>query len=76
MRIKPTALEQSGTAGDYRVTDATGGGVTCSAVPSHEIATTAGAVALFTVSSGLAAGNATLGFNVGTNGFLGWSAEL
>jgi hypothetical protein len=76
MRISPTALEQSGTAAQYRIQDSTGAAVVCSAVPVFVSATTDGATNTFTVASGVVAGNATMAFNTGTLGFLGWSAEL
>jgi hypothetical protein len=79
MRTRPTALEQSGTAGDYDVQ--LGSGVTvCSAVPtiaSGTVTTTQVAVVDFPVASGLTIGQAG---NIRTpspgNGYLAWSAEL
>ena len=79
MRTRPTALEQSGTAGDYDVQ--LGSGVTvCSAVPTIStgtVTTTQVAVVDFPVASGLTVGQAG---NIRTpspgNGFLAWSAEL
>lgn len=76
MRIAPTALEQSGTATDYRLQDSAGNGVTCSSVPVFQIATTTGASSVLTVASGIVAGNATIGFAANANSYLGWSAEL
>jgi hypothetical protein len=76
MRTSPTALEQSGTAADYSVAylaTATAN----SAVPTFSLATTDGAVTLFTVASGLTAGQSCMGrSNNGAAGYLGWSAEL
>lgn len=79
MRVAPTALEQSGTAGNYAVSQAGTGVIACSAVPlfgatSAEITTTT-----FTVASGLTAGipsGAYTGASTGANAYLGWSAEL
>jgi hypothetical protein len=76
MRIAPTALEQSGTAADYRVLSSNGSGVNCSSVPAFSAATTEVGVATFTVASGIVAGNATFGTPTTTAGFLAWSAEL
>jgi hypothetical protein len=77
MRTAPSALEQSGTATDYRVLSSSGGGINCSAVPAFNSASTDTASTEFTVASGLTAGNASFSFsNAGANGFLAWSAEL
>jgi hypothetical protein len=76
MRIAPTALEQTGSASDYRIV--TGAGVTtnCSAVPTFVNAQVWQAVTTFTVSSGLTAGGAGFGRELTTSAFLAWSAEL
>jgi hypothetical protein len=75
MRTAPTALEQSGTAGDYSVrTGATN--TTCSAVPAFNTAEPSQAFVNFTVASGLTAANAAIFRNVNTSAYLGWSAEL
>jgi len=77
LRTDPTALEQSGTASDYRVNNSTAGGINCSAVPVFVSASTEIACVDFTVASGLTAGNATNALsNTGANAFLAWSAEL
>jgi hypothetical protein len=77
MRIRPTALEQSGTANLYRVLNSAATAVVCSAVPVFANGTVANAAVTFTVASGLTAGNATIvGFHAVTEGYLGWSAEL
>jgi hypothetical protein len=75
MRTAPTALEQSGTATDYSIRFATTN-VACSAVPLFNTATTDFVTAIFTVASGLVAGNNAMGRYQGTAGYLGWSAEL
>jgi len=76
MRTNPTALEQTGTAGDYRVRT----GITdtvCSAVPTLiNVATTTTSQVRFTVASGLTVGNAAIGRSVNSSAYLGWSAEL
>jgi hypothetical protein len=76
MRTRPTALEQSGTAGDYslRITGATA--VTCSAVPTFNSATEINSVFTYTVASGLTGGQGVGARAVNTAGYLGWSAEL
>ena len=76
MRTGPSALEQSGTATDYSVRH--GASVTnCSSVPTYAGGTTLNAGVLFTVASGLTAGQGSqLRNNNGTAGYLAWSAEL
>jgi len=77
MRVRPTALEQSGTANLYRVLNSSASGIACSAVPVFANGTVANAAVTFTVASGLVAGNAAfVAFNNVSEGFLGWSAEL
>jgi hypothetical protein len=77
MRTRPTALEQSGTASDYQVFNATSSSITCSAVPAYSGSTT-DSVALveLTVSSGLVAGNSTAMRTNSSSGYLGFPAEL
>jgi hypothetical protein len=75
MRTNPTALDQSGTPGDYSVVVNTGSAV-CNAVPSFFAATVNAAVCDFPVTGGLTGGQAVMLRNVNTNAFLGWSAEL
>jgi hypothetical protein len=75
MRIAPTALEQSGTAGNYSVRhQATS--TTASAVPAFESASTYAGIFTTTVSSGLTAGNGSFSRPVSSSAYLGWSAEL
>jgi hypothetical protein len=75
MRTAPTALEQNGTAGDYRT--ASGAGVVvCSSVPAFNSADVWGAQTNFTVASGLTAGHGVLLRSTNSNAYLGWSAEL
>ena len=76
MRTNPTALEQSGTAGDYSVFNAAGSSIVCSAVPTFSSATTKAARFVATVASGLTGGNATMVRAASTNAYLGFSAEL
>jgi hypothetical protein len=76
MRIAPTALEQSGTAGDYRVFIT--GGTTCSAVPALASATGSpfSVSTSYTVASGLTANSGAYLQAVNSSAFLAWSAEL
>lgn len=76
MRTAPTALEQTGTAANYRVF--AGNGITvCSAVPTFDNATENMASFNFTVASGLTIGQGGAPLaGASTSGFLGWSAEL
>jgi hypothetical protein len=77
MRSSPSVLEQSGTASDYRTTNSTSTLVACSSVPTFNSCSAIQATTVVTVASGLTAGNSTLtAANTGTNGYLGWSAEL
>jgi len=77
MRVRPTALEQNGTAADYGVLNSNATVNTCNAVPTFDNSTPNITLTSFTVASGLTAGNATIGVagNVSTS-YLGWSAEL
>jgi hypothetical protein len=76
MRTNPTALEQSGTATDYRVNFASTN-ITCSAVPLFNGATNYNnGYVLYTVASGLTAGQSCGIIANSTNAYLGWSAEL
>ena len=77
MRTRPTALEQSGTANDYQVAFTTTG-ATCSSVPTFDSPTSDSIYAvLFTVATGLTAGQGSQGRTSGnTTGYLAWSAEL
>jgi hypothetical protein len=76
MRIAPSAVEQTGTAANYRVLH----GVTataCSAVPTFNRGATHSALTNFTVSSGLTAGQGSAGSAASAvTAFLAWSVEL
>lgn len=75
MRVAPSALSQSGTAGNYNVWY-TNTRATCSSVPTFESATKNTVSTVFTVASGLTAGHGgAAGFET-TAGFLAWSVEL
>jgi hypothetical protein len=75
MRTKPTAVETTGTAGNYRVLHGTT--VTaCSAIPTFNSASVNNGEVQATVSSGLTAGQGNM-LETNANGtYLGWSAEL
>ena len=75
MRTAPTALEQSGTAGNYQVQQGATN-TTCSAVPVYNYADTESATVQSTVASGLTIGYAAFLRAVNSSGYLGWSAEL
>jgi hypothetical protein len=76
MRVAPTALEQSGTAGHYQVFHATTATV-CSAVPSFSSRSTRNiGIVNFTVAAGLTAGAGSMGSSANVAAYLAWDAEL
>jgi hypothetical protein len=76
MRVAPSALEQTGTASDYRIR-IDGTNVTFSSVPAFQNATTYNAAISCSVASGLAAGKAlSIRPNTSAVAYLAWSAEL
>lgn len=75
MRSSPTALEQSGTAGDYSVAHANTN-TACSAVPTFLTASPFAATTTLTVAAGLTAGQGSRARAVNTSAYLAWSAEL
>jgi hypothetical protein len=76
MRTSPTALEQSGTAGDYTITTAAGISA-CTSVPTFDTANVSVADTIFLSTGSLAvAGYVFRGRSANTNAYLGWSAEL
>lgn len=76
MRIAPSGIEQSGTAGDYEIFYA-GGNYACTSVPAFQSGTTELTQVLFT-STGVAmtAGWNAHGYTVATTAFIGLSARL
>jgi len=80
MRVAPSALEQSGTAGHYQVNQAGFGGAACTSVPTFG---SASADTFFVTGTSTGAAF-TAGYPVsmltssasGSNAYLGWSAEL
>ena len=76
MRTTPTAVEQTGTATDYRISQAGIGTVVLSAVPSFSGTSTRFATVNGVVTAGLTIFNpGYIELNAGTP-YLGWSAEL
>ena len=76
MRSTPSALEQSGTASDYRVIAGSAGTVTCSAVPTFSSTTTLCGDISWTVASGATANQGVFFASNNASSYLGWSAEL
>lgn len=77
MRIRPTALEQSGTATDYAITDGGGTPYACSAVPAFGTATFNEARISYNFPAFTLTAGATQLTRFNTSAaFLGWSAEL
>ena len=76
MRTKPSAFETTGSASDYRIWANGNNNITCSAVPTFESQTSFGGRLLFTVASGLTAGDAAAYRSNTTDAYLAWSAEL
>ena len=75
MRSSPSALEQSGTAGDYAILNRTTSD-TCSVAPIYTAATKNVAEVQLQTSTGITAGDGSLGSFTNTDAFLAWSAEL
>jgi len=75
MRTNPSALEQSGTAGDYLIAYQNSA-VAGSSVPTFTNATVKNGTVNFTVGAVLTAGNGVIAGPNGANSYLGWSAEL
>jgi len=75
MRAAPTALEQSGTAGEYLIAYQNSA-VAGSSVPTFTGATVKACTVNFNVGSVLTAGNGVMGGPNGANSYLGFSAEL
>jgi hypothetical protein len=78
MRIAPTALEQSGTAANYRIISV-GVGSDCTSVPTFLSANVDNIRVRFTNASSLtssACSTLAASSTTGANAYLGWSAEL
>ena len=78
MRTSPSALEQSGTASDYRMWKANSATVACTSIPVFDGSTSvaAGGVGFSSTSLVGTAGQMTQGAQNNANGYLAWSAEL
>jgi hypothetical protein len=74
MRTNPTALEQSGSASDYRI-QVTGGVFNCTSVPTFDSGCYDTASVNFP-TSGMSGGQGILLRALTSNAYLGWSAEL
>jgi hypothetical protein len=75
MRAAPTALEQTGTAGDYRVIYQ-GTGAVCTSVPTFSSATVNGSYIRFNNAAVFTVGQACFLETQAATAYLGWSAEL
>ena len=75
MRAAPTALEQTGTAGDYRVIYQ-GTGAVCTSVPTFSSATVNGAYIRFNNAAVFTVGQACFLETQAATAYLAWSAEL
>ena len=76
MRIRPTALETTGTASNYRIVRNGPATINCSSVPNYSNASTSNGQIIATVASGLTAGEGIVMQSNDTSAYLGWSAEL
>ena len=76
MRTIPSAFEQTGTASDYKVWSSGNTNTVCSSIPSMDAMTSFSGRLLFTVSSGLTAGESANYRSNTTDAYLAWSAEL
>jgi hypothetical protein len=75
MRARPTSVETTGTAGDYRIQHGNSSTV-CSAVPSYNNASTNCSSIDLIVASGLTVGQGSLSRTTSADVFFAWSAEL
>jgi hypothetical protein len=77
MRIRPTALEQTGTAANYKTLRSSGAGFdSCTAVPAYDGGTSSSMAAVATLSANLTQGQVAQLFSDAAAAYLGWSAEL
>lgn len=75
MRTAPTALEQTGTAGNYQLVNPASA-VACTSVPTFRNANRTSATFVGTATSGSTLGYPILFGAASTAAYLGWSAEL
>jgi hypothetical protein len=77
MRIRPTALEQTGTAANYKTLRGNAAAYdNLTSVPTYNAGTTSTLGFIQTGSANLVAGNAVFLFSNDAAAYLGWSAEL
>jgi hypothetical protein len=77
LRIRPTALEQTGTAANYKTLRANAAAFdNLTSVPTYDAGTNISLGIVTTTSSNLVAGNAVFLFSNDAAAYLGWSAEL
>ena len=76
MRVRPAALENTGTASNYRFVRAGATTITCSAAPIYSNSSTVNGQMLVYVASGLTTGEGLIMQSNATGAFLAWSAEL
>jgi len=75
LRTRPTSLEQSGTAANYKVRHQQTE-ISCSSVPTFSTSTDMSAVVNFTVASGLTSNQPSMLWSANSSAYLAWSAEL
>jgi len=75
MRIPPTAVEQSGTAGHYGLLNLNVSTI-CTSVPTFSYGAVTSARTSFNTGATLVAGQGCMGRSESTSAYLGWSAEL
>jgi len=76
MRARPTALEQTGTATDYFISEADGSSANCTSVPTFGSATSKHGGSIVYTSSGKTAAGEANGMYLAANGYLAWESEL
>ncbi len=76
MRTVPSALDQSGTASDYKVILGATGAAACSAVPVYNSPSVVLGDITWTVASSATANQAVYIASNSASSYLGWSAEL
>lgn len=77
MRTRPTALEQTGTAANYKTLRSSGAGFDdCTAVPTYDGATSASLGVIIATSANVVQGEVAMLFSNNSTAYLGWSAEL
>ena len=77
MRTRPTALEQTGTASDYKTLRATAAAFdNCTSVPTWDGSTSNAIGVISVTSANVVSGNVSLFYSNAAAAYLGWSAEL